>query len=151
MRRIVLTLSTLLAAVLAPAGLAAADAPALSARVLDCQTGPDADERAADFRASMPAADDASILSLRFTLEQRRDGAWEGVPVPGARWERSKPGAAGFVFDKRVERLAAGSTYRVTVRFRWLAADGTVVRRATRSSGSCRQPDERPALPLPPA
>ena len=122
-------------------------APALGVRIAGCQTGLEVEQRAADFTGSMPAITGSSVLGMRFELEQRRGGAWRPVPVPGsARWERAEPGAAGFVFDKRVERLAEGVTYRMTVYFRWSASDGTVLKRATRRSGACRQPDLRPDL-----
>jgi len=148
MRRISL-LFTVLAALAASADVALATgppaAPTLGVRVAGCQTGLELTRRAADFTSSMPAITGSSVLAMRFELEQRRGRAWRPVPVRGsARWERSEPGAAGFVFDKRVERLAAGVTYRMTVRYRWFAADGTVIKRATRRSGACRQPDLRP-------
>lgn len=150
MRRTALLLTVLAAfAASADAALAAGPpaAPALGVRVAGCQTGLELAQRAADFTSSMPAIAGSSVLSMRFDLEQRRGGAWRPVPVPGsAHWERSEPGAAGFVFDKRVERLAEGVTYRMLVRFRWSATDGKVLKRATRRSGVCRQPDLRPDL-----
>jgi len=150
MRRIALLL-TALAALAASAEVALASGapvvPTLGVRVAGCQTGLELAQRAADFTSSMPAIVGSSVLAMRFELEQRRGGAWRPVTVPGAaRWERSEPRAAGFVFDKRVERLAEGVTYRMLVRFRWSATDGTVIKRATRRSGVCRQPDLRPDL-----
>ena len=89
-----------------------------------------------------------TVQVARVDLEARKGtGAWKPVVSPSfGRYERSAPGAAGFVYSKRVERLAAGASYRVTVRFRWLDADGETVKRAVRQSGACRQPDLRPDL-----
>ncbi len=152
MRRIVLP--ALLAALALPAPAlaatpAAATAPELGAKLASCQTGAVAAQREVEFEAAMPATDGSSELAMRFDLEQRRTttGAWKAVrEVPGfGRYERSEPGAAGFVYRKRVERLALGS-YRVVVRFRWSAADGAVLKRAVRRSAACRQPDLRADL-----
>ena len=149
MRRTVLIAPLLLAlAGPGPAGAVAPAAPTLGVRVASCETGLTADEREAAFTAAMPALDGATGLAMRFDLEQRRGGGlWRTVTVPGfGRWERSAMGAAGFVYTKRVERLAPAASYRVAVRLRWTAADGSTVRRVTRRSASCRQPDGRPQL-----
>lgn len=114
-----------------------------------CQTGAAAADRAAVFEATMPAADGAVRLGMRFDLEERRAGArdFRRLKVPNfGVWQRSAPGVGGYVVDKRVEQLAAGSAYRVVVRFRWYDAEGAVVRRARRTSAACRQPDLRPDL-----
>jgi hypothetical protein len=50
------------------------------------------------------------------------------------------------VYTKRVEGLVGPRTYRVRVRFRWLDADGAVVRRAAAVSDGCHIPDPRPDL-----
>ncbi len=149
MRRTALLIIFVAFAASADAALAAGPpgAPTLGVRVAGCQTGLELEQRAANFTGAMPAITGSSVLAMRFELEQRRGGAWKPVPVPGStRWERSEPGAAGFVFDKRVERLAPGVTYRMTVHFRWSASDGTALKRATRRSGACRQLDLRPDL-----
>ena len=52
----------------------------------------------------------------------------------------------GFVFTRRVARLAAPGTYRAVVRFRWYDAHDLLQRRARRVSANCRQPDVRPDL-----
>ncbi len=148
MRRIALLLATTAAALAAPTSRAAAAeapaVPALGARVTGCETGLSPGPRAATFRGTMPSIVGASVLEMRFVLEQRSGDGWKAMSPPGfTRWEHSTPGAAGLVYEKRVERLAAGSAYRVRVRFRWSAPDGTVLRRATRVSGACRLADER--------
>lgn len=153
MRRTALLIATASVAGAAPAVAAlAAEAPAvptLGVRVADCRTGLSIEQRAAEFTGSMPAIVGSSVLAMRFDLERRPGGGWKPLSPPGfGRWERSAPGAAGFVYVKRVERLAAGSAYRVRVRFRWSAPDGTVLRRATRTSGACRVADLRPDLSI---
>lgn len=153
MRRIALLIATASVAGTAPAVAALAAAapavPTLGVRVADCRTGLSIEQRSAEFTGSMPAITGSSVLAMRFELGQRPGGGWKPLSPAGfGRWERSAPGAAGFVYVKRVERLAAGSAYRVRVRFRWSAADGTVLRRATRTSGACRVADLRPDLSI---
>ena len=41
------------------------------------------------------------------------------------------PAASRYVYTKTVDGLVGPASYRVVVHFRWLAADGTVLRRAT--------------------
>jgi CARDB len=149
MRRIAVSLIAL-AALAAPASAVAAagDAPRLRAVVSSCQTSLDAAARAAAFTASMPADGSTIRMAIRFDLQQRTidGGVWQRVAAPSfGRWERSRPGVAGFVYTKDVHGLTAPGEYRAIVRFRWFADDGTVrtLRKVTRS---CRQPDARPNL-----
>jgi hypothetical protein len=135
-------------ACLAAATPLAADAQSsrtpLAARVKTCSPS----AHVAVFTASMPRWGGASVLAVRFDLSARTGhGAWRAVKATGfGSWLKSAAGATGFVYDKRVEGLTAGRAYRVTVRYRWLDADGDVVRRATRTSASCTQTDRRPNL-----
>jgi hypothetical protein len=145
MRRAALAVTVLLG-LLAPAAAHAGDPPRLRAVVSSCQTGPDPASRSAAFTASMPAGADTERMAIRFDLQQRTmdGGVWQRVPAPSfGRWERSRPGVAGFVYTKDVHGLTAPGEYRAVVRFRWWSADGRVrtVRKVTRS---CRQPDLRP-------
>jgi hypothetical protein len=72
---------------------------------------------------------------------------WHRVRIPGfSAWHNSDPGRARYVYTKRVEGLVGPARYRVGVRFHWLAADGSVLRRARALSRSCRMPDPRPDL-----
>lgn len=149
MRRLLPIVSALL--VLALAGTArAATAPAvpnLGVKVVSCQSGAQADQRAAAFSGAMPRVAGASELAMRFELEQRRGATWRRVsPAPFAGYERSAPGAAGFVYVKRVQGLAPEASYRVAVHFKWMRANGAVRKRAVRHSAPCRQPDVRPDL-----
>ena len=87
-------------------------------------------------------------MAIRFDLQQRTvdGGIWKKVAAPSfGRWERSRPGVAGFVYAKDVHGLTAPGEYRAVVRFRWYASDGTV-RETRRTTRSCRQPDQRPDL-----
>src|SRR4051794_9096300 len=130
---------------------AATDAqrPRLQARVATCATGTTVRERAAAFTASMPVIDGTARMGIRFDLLQRRPGEVEFTPVKlpaWGRWERSEAGRTGFIYTKRVRALRAPGAYRARVRFRWYAADGRILRRAERTTPTCRQPDPRADL-----
>lgn len=123
------------------------DPPDLGAELTSCVTGVAVASRAATFRGSMPTIARASVLAMRFDLERFRGTSWRPVTASTfGRWERSVPGAAGFVYDKRIEQLAAPASYRATVRFRWSDAAGHVVRELRRRTPTCRQPERRPDL-----
>jgi hypothetical protein len=128
--------------------VAVAQAPPLAARVAACETGPDAADRFAVFTGSMPR-DGATTMAMRFDLYERLPHrAFERVVLPRwGVWEKTaRKGVPGFIFTKRVERLAAPAGFRAVVSFRWLDADGRVLRTARRTSPTCRQPDWRPDL-----
>lgn len=131
----------------APASAATAATP-LAAKVKQCTSATNPESRVGVFTGSMPRRDDAKTLAMRFTLLQRAkgDSTFRALDVPEfARWERSAPNVAGFVFDRRVVGLQPGAAYRVEVRFRWYR-NGQVVRRAQRTSPTCLQDDLRPDL-----
>jgi CARDB protein len=149
MRRAAALLAVLATLVVPASALAAGDgAPRLRAVVSSCQTGGDPAVRSASFTASMPADATTVRMAIRFELQQRTvdGGVWQRLAAPSFnRWERSRPGVAGFVYAKDVHGLTAPGEYRALVRFRWFAADGTV-RNVTKLTKSCSQPDGRAAL-----
>jgi hypothetical protein len=123
--------------------------PPLAATVTTCTTGLDATDRTAVFTGSMPAIRRATSMAMRFELYERPDPdrPFTKVRLPSfGAWVRADPNVAGFVYDKRVQQLAAPSAYRVIVHFRWYDAHGRVVRRTQRTSTTCREPDLRPDL-----
>lgn len=150
MRRLVSTLAVLgLTAVTLPAGADAARPVPLRATLTSCETGATAAERSAVFSASMPRIRGAERMELRFDFLQRRPGDADfvrlEVPKLGT-WERAQPRVLAYVVEKRVNALAAPAAYRVRVRFRWLGADGHVLKHSARRSPTCTQLDPRPDL-----
>jgi hypothetical protein len=142
MRRL-LALACLLVPLAAPAGAAAQDRVRLRAQLVSCRTGDAPSERAATFRASMPAMRRTRRMLMRFELRRRVAGrlAFRRVDVPAWRdWARSEPRRDGFVFTRRVDGLRAGADYRALVRFRWYDADGREQRRTRRLTELCEQP-----------
>lgn len=124
--------------------------PPLSATLETCQTSALPAQRVASFVGSMPAITGAVRMQMRFDLKRRHPDERLWRDVRGAQgfgvWETAMPDRAGFVFHKRVDSLQVPAAYRAIVRFRWYAADGTLVRQARLRTPACNQPDLRPDL-----
>ena len=153
MRRAPFVSLTVLALLAGPStGWAQEEPPRLAATLAACETGTDPAQRFAVFTGSMPAMRGTRRMSMRFDLEERgseETAAPQRVAAPKlSRWNRSKAGVAGFVYTKRVTRLAPGRWYRAIVRFRWHGARGRVQKSAKRVTAFCHQPDQRPNLEL---
>ncbi len=123
--------------------------PPLRATIGSCLASALPVERVATFVGSMPAIAGAKRLRMRFDLERRRpaERRWRRISAAGfGTWETSAANVAGFVFRKRVNGLWVPASYRARVRFRWVAADGSIARRAQARTPACAQPDLRPNL-----
>jgi hypothetical protein len=147
MRRTFVALLAFISLVAAASGQ---ERPPLRAALAACEAGPTAGERFAVFTGSMPAIAGTRRMAMRFDLMERRRGSrrWRRLRTPKwGRWERStEPGAAGFIYTKRVERLKQAARYRAVVRFRWMDGTGRVQRERRRVTSSCVQPSQRPDL-----
>jgi hypothetical protein len=146
---------TAAAALAAPSAVAATatpiasaqERPPLQARLVSCATGAATAARSATFTASMPAISGTTQMWIRFDLLQRAPGddEYSSVRVPAwGRWERSRADRTAFIYTKKVQGLRPGS-YRARVRFRWYA-HGRLQRSRTRTTRTCRQPDQRANL-----
>ena len=148
MRRALLLIAPILAAASAPAAPAAA-APGASVKLLDCTPALEAQDRAATFEARVRRAHASDRMQVRFTLQVRERGleSWQHVFADGFdEWLTSDAGVSRYSYAKTVENLSAPASYRMVVRFRWLADDGSVLARSRATSRQCRQPDMRPDL-----
>jgi hypothetical protein len=124
-------------------------AQAATVRVTDCVPALDPEERTATFEARMRPVRDSERMQVRFALQVREDElhAWRRVAAEGFdTWLTSMPDVRRYSYAKTVVNLSAPAAYRTVVRFRWLDADGAVVKSAREVSASCRQPDMRPNL-----
>jgi hypothetical protein len=142
-------LALLCLALSAPAGAAAVPRSAAKAVLASCERGADELDRAAVFEGQMRTLPGASRMQMRFTLQASTPESprWGAVAAPGfGTWSGSSPGTARYVYTKRVEGLLAPASYRVLLRFRWLAPGGRVIARARAHSAVCRQLDPRPDL-----
>jgi hypothetical protein len=152
---LLLVLALLLAA--APASAATVpDAPA-GARLVSCHRSPTIDARTAVVGTWMRPLPAGRSLALKIDLYQRSPGGrWtlrSDVPGLGTWTVPSDTGVGSrtgdvFKYRQAVGRLVVPAAYRFHVAFRWLDADGAVVREASRTTAVCRQPDQRPDLVL---
>jgi hypothetical protein len=147
-RRIALPIALLAAAL---PTVAQAQAPPLRARLAACRSGPVAAARTATFVGSMPAIAGTKRMWMRFELLARIGPSKDFVAVKAPKlgvWQKSAPGrvSSGFVFTQRVQGLTAPGSFRARVRFRWYGTGGRLLRSATRTSASCKQPDQRADL-----
>jgi len=144
-KRLLLLPLALLALPAAPA----AAAPSVSTKVLECESSLDQPARTMVVEGRMRTVPGARRLQMRFSLQTRLPGRtrWIRVAVPGfTDWSTADPAPRRYVFDKRIEGLAAPAQYRMIVRFRWLGAGDDVLASARRTSASCAQADLRPDL-----
>ena len=127
-----------------------AAANAASVKLVECVPALEPGERSATFEARMHPARGSERMQVRFTLQERRQGAlpgWRRVAASGLdEWLTSYPDVRRFSYSKTVRNLSAPASYRMVVRFRWLGDDGELLRRKRARSRSCRQPDLRPDL-----
>src|SRR3954452_8885910 len=110
-------------------------------KVRDCQVGDTPKQRSATFYGRMTATKGTNQMAMRFTLIDRAgDGPPEVVDNPAlAQWRKSNKGVKRFGYAQSVAGLKQGGAYAVQVQFRWLGAQGQVIRSVKRSSGTCRQ------------
>ena len=149
MRRALLILCLLVLSAPAPA---AAATPAASVRLAACVPALEPDDRSATFEARARAVRESVRMQVRFTLQLREEdaGGWRRVVAGGLdEWLSSHPGVRRFSYARTVENLAAPASYRTLVRFRWLDADGAVLKVERATSATCRQTDLRPDLSAP--
>jgi|SRR5215212_6175617 len=153
---VVLAAAPVPAADLAAGGAPVADAPA-GARLAACRRAPSIDQRVAAVATWMRPIPGGRRLAVRIDLWERAAGQRWAVrsDVPGLGvWTTPSDAGVGtrpsdvFKYRQAVGRLEVPAAYRFHVTFRWLGADGAIVREAVRTTATCRQPDLRPDLVL---
>jgi hypothetical protein len=141
-RRLVIAAALVLALVVPGQAQAAFKLP--SSKVLECKSGDTADSRSATFLGRMRAIPGTDRMLMRFTLMERfGDEKLHSLTVPELKaWHSAKPGIKDFRYKQTVMSLQGGGEYRASVDFRWLDADGNLLRKSKRLSGACRQQGE---------
>lgn len=143
-RRLVIFAVLCLAAAL-PGQAQAAGLKLPSSKLLECRSSDaGAETRSATFQGRMRSIPGTDRMLMRFTLMERfGDEKLHSVTVPKLRaWYSAKPGIRDFRYKQTVTGLQGGGEYRVSVDFRWLDADGNLLRKSRRLSGACRQQGE---------
>ena len=140
MRSAFLLLALLVFAAPAQAG----DAPA-SVKVLSCSPWQEGLGGTVSYESRMHSVPGAERMTVRFDLLEKAPGrAFHRVSVGAI--NRSRRGASTFKWQHQFDGLRQGAVYRTSVVFRWLAADGSRVRTATKLSAPCKQPGGPPNL-----
>jgi hypothetical protein len=141
----------------APTAAGGSAAP-FGARLTGCRRSLRLEARVAAVTAAMHPIAGGPRLALRIELAQRplAGGRWtvrSDVPGLGAWTSPSDPTIGSrsrdvFKYHQAVGRLIVGFAYRFRVGFRWLGAQGAIVRVASATTRACREPDLRPDLVL---
>ncbi len=124
-------------------------AGSVTASLVACQVAVDQADRSATFEGQMEATAASTAMQMRIDLMERVDTATGFTPVaaPGLGvWRESAPGVTIYRYVRQVTNLPAPARYRAAFSYRWLDAQHRVIRKATRSTPVCVQPDERPLL-----
>ena len=132
-----------------PAAATAGASPSASVKVTGCTEGLDLAQRSVTFEGRMRPIAGTATMGLRFVLQAQTPGdpRWRHVTADGFdRWLPSAPGVRRYTYAKTVRSLLAPASYRATVRFRWLDADGQVLDQDDAVSTVCSQDDLRPDL-----
>jgi hypothetical protein len=88
-------------------------------------------------------------MQMRVDLLERTgtSGGFSKVSASGLGvWRASAPGVTIYRYVRQVTNLPAPGDFRATFSYRWLDAQGSVQRTASRMTPICVQPDERPSL-----
>jgi hypothetical protein len=120
-----------------------------TAALLECHAAVDQADRFASFQGAMSSVAHTQRMAIRIDLQEHVPSApgFRSVAAPGLGvWRRSALGVRIYRYVKQVTNLPAPAAFRAVVRFRWLGAGDSVIRRATRRTETCVQHDERPQL-----
>jgi CARDB len=146
--RIRLPLAVLIVAALAAPAAAAAKGPA-ALHLKTCETGANPSDRKATFKSWMHSVPGTARMAVKFKLVSRAPGrSAQRVEGPSAlnTWHRSHTGVTRYVYSQTVKRLEQGTSYTMVVRYRWYDANGTIIKRAKRTSDECVQSGDLPNL-----
>ena len=118
-------------------------APPATVKLADCSV----EDSSAAFYARMRTIPETDRMWMRFTVQERHNGAYEPLHVRGlSRWHKSNPGVSAFGYRQTLRGLQPGGAYRARVSFRWYSATGELIERTRRTSRVCRQFDDVPNL-----
>jgi hypothetical protein len=124
----------------------------LSATLEQCQTSLAQTERSATFAGEMTSIAGTARMQMRIDVQERmpEDARFHDVHAPGLGvWRSSAPGVKSYKYLKQVTNLSAPAYYRAEVRFRWLDADGRLIKAMERRTPACFQPVPPPGEPAP--
>jgi hypothetical protein len=115
----------------------------VSATLEQCQTALAQTERSATFAGEMSAIPGAGRMQMRVDVQERLpdEARFHTIRAPGLGvWRSSAPGVKAYKYLKQVTNLSAPALYRAAVRFRWLNAQGRLIKALERHTPACSQP-----------
>jgi hypothetical protein len=117
-----------------------------SATLEQCLTSVVQGERSATFMGEMTAVSGTVRMAMRIDLQERLPDAseYQALGAGQGAWRWSSPRVKVYKYLRQVINLSAPDDYRALVRYRWIGANGRVIRRAERVTPTCSQP----SLPL---
>jgi hypothetical protein len=118
----------------------------VSATLEQCLTSAGQGERSATFIGEMTAVAGTVRMAMRIDLQARVPdaGEYQALDAGQGAWRWSGPRVKVYRYLRQVINLSAPDDYRALVRYRWIGANGRVIRRAERVTPTCSQP----SLPL---
>jgi hypothetical protein len=122
--------------------------PSISATLERCVTAVIQAERSATFVGEMAAIAGTARMEMRIdVLERMPDEAeYHTVSAPGLGvWRGSAPGVKSYKYLKQVTNLSTPALYRGAVRFRWLNADGRLIKATELRTPTCEEPAAPPS------
>jgi hypothetical protein len=132
-------------------GAAFSSAPAVplqSATLEQCVTSLVQAERSATFAGEMIAIAGTTRMAMRIDVQEQTPGEahYHMIVAPGlGLWRLSDAKVKIYKYLKQITNLSSPALYRARVRFRWIGANGHVIRRAERTTPHCMQPASPPA------
>lgn len=120
-----------------------ANTPVATATLAQCITATEQAERSATFSGEMTMIAGAERMAMRIEFLERmpNETLYHSIEAPGlGMWRSSDPGVKTYKDLERITNLAAPAHYRALVRFRWLNADGHVVKHIELPTHRCVQP-----------
>jgi hypothetical protein len=117
--------------------------PLAAATLEHCVTASVQSERSLSVVAEMSAIPHTAHMALRVDIQERLPEAalFHTVNAPGLGvWREADRGVSSYKYLSKVTNLAAPAVYRAAVRFRWLNANGHLIKQLERRTASCAQP-----------
>jgi hypothetical protein len=115
-----------------------------SATLVQCATATAPQtERSATFAGEMSAIAGSARMQIDVQLQERSsvEARFRTVHAPALGvWRSSNPGVKVFAHIQQVTNLSAPAVYRGLIGFRWLDADGHVLKSELQRTAVCEQP-----------
>lgn len=132
----------------AGAAFACAGSGALAARrpynasLEQCVSGLTEGSRSATFAGEIQSMRRAAHMEIKIDVQERVAGATRFRTVGGAalgQWRSAEPQVVSYRDVRRVSGLTAPASYRGRVQFRWIAADGRIIKTIVAFTPSCHE------------